>query len=262
MQDTPSQTPQNPAGALPDVNAIKASDIAAALKSGLSDFAQAPIFGLFFGGIMAIGGFTILYILMYLEQRWWILPAAFGFPLIGPFAAIGLYEVSRRLERGEKLVWGESLTTVFDARKGQLPWIGFAVLFIFWIWMYQVRTLIALVAGLSPFATLSDFTSFIKTTEGALFLGVGSVVGAFMALALFAVTVIGIPLLLDRDVDFMTAVLTSIKTVFASPAVMLCWGLFTTIMALIGIATGFFGLFLLFPILGHATWHLYRRAVP
>lgn len=247
---------------LPQVRKAAFSDIADALSNGFKDFVKAPLYGLFFGAFFAFGGVAILLILTQLQQPWWILPIAVGFPLVGPFAAIGVYDVSRRLGGASPLRWGPVLAAVFAQRKRQLPIMAFVVLFIFWVWMYQVRTLVALFAGLNPFSTFQSFLDFsVGTPEGLAFLGVGTAVGAFMSLALYSVTVISIPLLLDREIDFISAIIVSIKAVFESPVAMLGWGVIVTLSALAGIATGFLGLLVIFPVLGHATWHLYRRIV-
>jgi len=247
---------------LPQVRKAQVQDIADAFAAGLKDFLNAPLYGLFFGAFFSLGGAAILYFLTELKQPWWIVPIAVGFPLIGPFAAIGLYEVSRRRAANIPLYWKEVLSVVIAQRKRQLPVMAFVMLFIFWVWMYQVRTLVALFGGLHPFATLEGFFDFaLGSTEGWAFLAVGTCVGAFMALALFSVTIISIPFLLDREKDFISAIIVSIKTVFESPAVMLGWGCVVTAGALIGIATGFLGLALIFPVLGHTTWHIYKRLV-
>lgn len=247
---------------LPKVRTAALADIKAAFSHGLRDFLSAPVFGVFFGAFFALGGAAILYILTQLNQPWWILPIAVGFPLVGPFAAIGLYDVSRKLAANMPLRWGEVLSSVFAERKRQLPIMAFVVLFIFWIWLYQVRTLVALFAGLNPFSTPQSFVDFVFSTgTGWAFLAVGTTVGAFMSLALYSVTVMSIPLLLDREIDFMSAIIVSVKTVFQSPVVMLGWGVIVTFGAIAGIATGFLGLLLIFPVLGHTTWHLYKRLV-
>ncbi|MEO0411986.1 MAG: DUF2189 domain-containing protein [Pseudomonadota bacterium] len=247
---------------LPSIRHMTKEDILGALKAGVKDFMRAPLYGLFFGGFFAIGGFFLLYMLASYKQPWWIMPMAFGFPIIGPFAAVGLYEVSRRLRGNETLSWGGVLSAAVNERKRQLPTMAFIVMFVFWIWMYQVRTLVALFAGLNPFSTVQSFTDFLfASTNGYAFLAVGTTVGAFMSLALYSITVISIPLLLDREIDFMSAIIVSIKTVLESPVVMLSWGIVVTFLALFGMATGFLGLLIVFPILGHATWHLYERAV-
>ncbi|MGD1954306.1 MAG: DUF2189 domain-containing protein [Sphingomonadales bacterium] len=260
-QNNTDTIPDTPAP-LPTVRAAEVADIKAAFVAGWSDFRRAPLFGLFFGAFFACGGFAVFWILLQLRQPWWIAPFAVGFPLLGPFAAVGIYDVSRRLNGPEPLKWGSVLSAVFAERKRQLPSMAFIVLLVFWSWIYQVRTLTALFAGLSPFSTLDSFVDFITgSVNGIAYLAVGSVVGAIMALALYTVTVIAIPLLLDKELDFMSAIITSIKTVFASPVVMLGWGVVITLLALIGIATACLGLIVIFPVLGHTTWHLYTRLV-
>ena len=148
--ETPPETRMQGAGAkaayrpqaLPEVRAIAPGDVLFALKAGGADFLRAPWFGLFFGGIYAAGGLLILASLTLFDMPWMILPVAIGFPLVGPFVAVGLYEVSRRLAAGQPLQWRGVLLTVFRQRDRQIGWMAFVVLFIFWIWIYQVRLLL------------------------------------------------------------------------------------------------------------------------
>lgn len=251
-----------PTSTMPAVNALAADDIRAALAQGWSDFRRAPWFGLFFAGVYVIGGLLIVQSLFVWDMPWMIYPVAIGFPLIGPFAAVGLYEVSRRLAAGEPLSWAEILSVIRLQSKRELAFMAFVVLFIFWIWMYQVRLLIALVLGRMSFSTLERFTEVVLTTsEGWLFLAIGHVIGAVLALVLFSVTVISIPMLLERNVDFVTAMITSIKTVVASPVVMLGWGVIVTLLVIAAMIPAFLGLLVVLPVLGHATWHIYKKAV-
>ena len=128
--------------------------------------------------------------------------------------------------------------------------------------MYQVRTLVVVFFGSSGFASLGDFLDAVLYTQnGMVFLMVGHLVGAVISLILFSITVISCPLLLDRDIDFVTAMVTSVRTVLVSPLVMLGWGAFAVIAVILSAASVFFGLVFVLPILGHATWHLYRRAI-
>ncbi|MDN2564960.1 DUF2189 domain-containing protein [Aquibium sp. A9E412] len=252
---------RQPAG-MPEVRAIGIDDVAASLSAGIADFVRQPLFGLFFGGVFAVVGVVIALALTVWDMPWMIYPFAIGFPLVGPFAAVGLYEVSRQLERGRTPRWGEVLTVVWAQRARELSWMAFVMLFVFWVWMYQVRLLIALFLGRMSFSTLDRFAEVVlTTTQGWTFLAVGHVVGAALALALFSLTVISMPLLLERETDFVTAMITSVRAVFASPVVMLGWGVVVTLAVLAACVPFFVGLFIVLPVLGHATWHLYRRAV-
>lgn len=248
--------------AMPKVNAIGFADIADALRKGLSDFTSAPLFGLFFGGVYALGGIVIALSLTVWDIPWMIYPVAIGFPLIGPFIAVGLYEVSRRLQSGKSLAWRDILGVVWLQRQRELGWMAFVMLFVFWVWMYQVRLLVAIILSRSSFSTLDRFLQVVFTTpQGWTFLAVGHVVGAVLALVLFSITVISIPLLLDREADFVTAMITSVKSVTTNPVPMLGWGVFVTLAVIVSSAPLFLGLLVTLPVLGHATWHLYRKAV-
>lgn len=250
------------ASTMPKVNALTAADLRACLAQGISDFARAPLFGLFFGAVFTVIGMVIVLALTSWGTPWMIYPFAIGFPLVGPFAAAGLYEVSRRLENGSPLGWSEVLMAVWAQRRRELSWMAFVMLFVFWMWMYQVRLLLALILGRMSFSTLEKFLTVVLTTEqGWTFLAVGHLVGGALSLILFSITVISIPLLMDREVDIITAMITSVKAVLASPLPMLVWGVAVTLAVLIACAPFFLGLLVVLPVLGHATWHIYRRAV-
>jgi uncharacterized membrane protein len=247
---------------MPEVNALSFDDIKSCLCNGLSDFRRAPMFGLFFGGIFAFAGIIIVQSFYAWEKGWLIYPMMVGFPLIGPFAAVGLYDVSRRLSNGQPLKWIEVLTVISLQKNRQLPYMAFVMLFIFWIWMYQIRLLIAIILGRMSFSTWESFFNIITTTpEGWTFVVLGHIVGACFALLLFSVTVVSIPLILDRDVDFVTGMITSVKTVMNSPLVMISWGAFIGFILLISFLPLFLGLLVSLPVLGHASWHIYKKAV-
>jgi uncharacterized membrane protein len=248
--------------AMPTVNEIGFADLQDVLKKGLADFLAAPQFGLFFGGVFALGGIVIALSLTVWDIPWMIYPVAIGFPLVGPFVAVGLYEVSRRREAGQPLVWSEILGVIWLQRQRELAWMAFVMLFVFWVWMYQVRLLIAVILSRASFSTLERFLDVLFTTSsGWIFLTVGHIVGAVLALVMFSITVVSIPLLLDREADFVTAMITSVKTVVSSPAPMIVWGIFVTLAVIFSSVPLFLGLLVMLPILGHATWHLYRKVV-
>ena len=247
---------------LPLVNPLTFTDLKACLRQGIDDFTHAPTYGLFFGGVFVFIGLFIMQSLFVWEKTWLMYPMLVGFPFIGPFAAVGLYEVSRRRQAGQPLAWNKVLGVVRAQSSREIRWMAFVLLFIFWVWMYQIRLLIALILGRMSFSTLNEFFNIVLTTpEGILFLVVGHVVGAFFALLLFSTTVISFPLLLERDVDFITAMITSFKTVMASPFVMLTWGVVVTISVMVSFIPAFLGLLIVLPVLGHTTWHIYKKAV-
>jgi uncharacterized membrane protein len=245
----------------PVVRPIKIADVVDALGAGLRDFQAAPLYGLGFGALYAAGGILIVLCLTAFHMVYLAYPLGAGFALLGPFVALGLYEVSRRREAGQK----PSLRGIIGLirTRGELGWMAFVTLFLFVVWMYQVRLLIALLLGVSAtFSSLQEFLTVVLTTNaGLLFLAIGNCVGAALALVLFSLTVVSFPLLLDRDVDCVTAMITSVRAVVTSPLPMIGWA--GTIVLLLAVSSlpYFLGLVVTLPVLGHASWHLYRRIV-
>lgn len=141
--------------------------------------------------------------------------------------------------------------------------MAFVSIFVFVMWMYQVRFLMALFLGLhASFASLHEFINVVTTTnEGLVFLAVGNIEGAVLSLILFSLTVISFPLLLERDVDFVTAMITSVRAVVMSPVPMIGWAACIVVLLLVSALPFFTGLLVTLPVLGHTTWHLYRRIV-
>jgi uncharacterized membrane protein len=265
MGEMPQELPRTGTPAMPTmprVYALTAADLRACLAQGISDFARAPLFGLFFGAVFTVIGMVIVLALTSWQMPWMIYPFAIGFPLVGPFAAAGLYEVSRRIENGSPLDWSQVLSAVWAQRRRELSWMAFVMLFVFWVWMYQVRLLLALILGRMSFSSMEKFLTVVLTTEqGWTFLAIGHLVGAALSLILFSITVVSIPLLMDRDVDIVTAMVTSVKAVLASPLPMIGWAVCVTLAVLAACVPFFLGLLVVLPVLGHATWHIYRRAV-
>ncbi|XUM22870.1 DUF2189 domain-containing protein [Bradyrhizobium oligotrophicum S58] len=245
----------------PVVRRITTADIAEALTQGLRDFQAQPMFGLAFGLIYVLGGISIVLCVTAFGMVYLAYPLAAGFALIGPFVAIGLYEVSRRRELGQPMSYGAIWRTITS--RGEIGWMAFVTLFFFIIWMYQVRLLIALLLGLNAsFSSIKEFMTVVLTTnEGLLFLAIGNLDGAALSLVLFSLTVVSFPLLLERDVDFVTAMITSVRAVVTSPGPMIGWAAIITVLLIISALPYFLGLLVTVPVLGHATWHLYRRIV-
>ncbi len=256
MSDTPRPPP------MPEVRAISAADIRASLAEGWGDFIRAPFLSGFFGLVYAAGGLALFWAAAELGIGWIVYPLLLAFALIGPFVAVGLYEISRRLERGARPGWGPVLGVIWAQRKREIAWMGFVMLFVLVVWMYQIRIMVALFLGFEPFHGFEDMVRVLFTTQAGLtFLAVGHVVGAILALVVFSLTVVSIPLLLDREVDIVTAMITSVKAVTTNPAPMLGWGLMVTVLLFLSALPAFLGLIIVLPVLGHATWRLYRRLI-
>ena len=249
--------PGNPP--LARANTLSRDDLMAALRAGLSDFKAVPVFGLFFAAFYVAGGLGLWFGLFASGQPVWFIPIAAGFPLFAPFAAVGLYEVSRRREAGEPLSWAPILSALKGRGDGQLALMAVGVLIAFGFWVILARGVFAIFLGQSGIGFESMGALF--TWSGILMLLVGSVIGGLIALGLFTITVISLPMLLDRDADFVTAMIASAQTVQANPRTMLRWAALIAGLLFAAMIPLFLGLFVVLPILGHATWHLYRRAV-
>ena len=245
----------------PVVRRITATDIVEALTLGLRDFQAMPIYGLSFGLIYVVGGIGIVLCFTAFGMVYLVYPLAAGFALIGPFVAIGLYEVSRCREAGRPVSYAAIWSTI--ASRAEIGWMAFVTLFFFIIWMYQVRLLIALLLGLNAsFSSMREFIDVLLTThEGLLFLLIGNLDGAALSLILFSLTAVSFPLLLEREVDFVTAMVTSVRAVVTSPLPMLGWALVIVVLLIVSALPYFLGLLVTLPVLGHTTWHLYRRIV-
>jgi uncharacterized membrane protein len=252
---------QSTGNADPVVRSIAIEDVVEALIRGLRDFQAAPRYGLLFGSLYAAGGLIILACLGALSMTYLVYPLGAGFAIIGPFVALGFYEVSRRQEQAEPITLVSIWRTVRSRR--EIAWMAFVTVFVLVVWMYQVRLLLALFLGnAGSFASMGEFIRIVLTTnEGLLFLAVGNVIGAALSLILFSLTVVSFPLLLERDVDFVTAMITSLRAVAASPLPMVGWGVLVAVLLILSALPMFLGLVVTLPVLGHATWHLYRRIV-
>lgn len=245
----------------PEINEVDASDLRAALAAGWADFRSAPLLGLFFAAVYVIGGWLILWAMTVKGQLWWTLPASAGFPILGPFIACGFYEISRRLEVGEPLVRREILAAVFRQKDRQIPAMAAVIVVYFLFWNFLSHMIFALFLGNAVMTNVSTSLAVFLTPEGLIMLAFGSAVGAAFATLLFCLTVVSLPMLLDREVDFVTAMLTSFALVRENPVVMLGWGALIAVSLFVGMLPGFLGLFVVLPVLGHASWHLYRRAI-
>lgn len=236
-------------------------DIRESLLAGARDFWAAPLFGLFFALVYVAGGWLMVWAFTAQGQMCWVLPASAGFPILGPFIACGLYEVSRRLQAGEALGWRAVLTSILRQKDRQIPAMAAVIVVFFLFWNFLAHMLFALFLGNAVMLNISSSIAVFLSPAGLAMLGLGSVVGAVFAMLLYAMTVVALPMLMVREVDFVTAMLTSAALVRESPVVMLGWGAIISAALFAAMLPAFAGLFIVLPLLGHATWHLYTRAV-
>ncbi|WP_427967805.1 DUF2189 domain-containing protein [Altererythrobacter sp.] len=234
-------------------------DLWKAIVAGGRDFRKQPVFGLFFSGFFIAAGIYLYFALTERGEMAWLIPAAAGFPLLAPFAAAGLYEVSRRIEDGLPMHWPSILLAVRGRGDDQLPFIGVIAFVIFSFWIILAHGIFGIFLGQAGLG--SDPLATLMSQDGLLMLLVGSTVGGLVALAFFSLTVVSMPMLIDRDVDFVTAMIVSVRVVQLNKPVMLAWAALVALCLFLAMLPLFLGLFLVLPVLGHATWHLYRRAV-
>lgn len=245
---------------LPPIADLRLADLGACLDAGIRDFMRAPQFGLFFSGVYVIVGIAML--TLGAGHMGWVLAFALGFPLVAPFVAVGLYEVSRRIEAGAPLEWGAVLGVVWNERRRQVPWVGAIIIFLFMFWVFLVHAIFALMMGLSALTNITAGLEALLTAQGLSMLATEVVIGGAYAFFIFSITVVSLPLLLHRELDFVTAMITSFRVVLQNPVVMLAWAGIIAVVTVAAMLPWFLGLLVVMPVLGHASWHIYRRALP
>jgi uncharacterized membrane protein len=241
---------------------ITPSDLTQALARGIDDFVAMPSHAIFLCVIYPLLG--ILLIGVTLGNSWLPLafPIAAGFALVGPLAAIGLYELSRRREAGLDTASSHAFDVLHSPSIGAIVALGLLLMAIFLIWLAVAEAIYIANFGYHPPASIGQFVRDVFTTRpGWMLIVVGTGVGFLFAVLVLSISAISFPLLLDRDVGAAVALSTSIRVVAANPATMALWGFIVAALLVLGSIPFFLGLTVVMPVLGHATWHLYRRAV-
>ncbi|NWG45885.1 MAG: DUF2189 domain-containing protein [Alphaproteobacteria bacterium] len=228
--------------------------------AGWTDFRRAMPFSLAYGAVFTGVGVALVAGLFASGLSAVVPVAAGAFALVGPLVAVGLYEISRRLEAGEPLAW-RPILLVRTAAPDQIALIGVALLLLLMVWARAAQLLFALFSH-EDYVVLSQFASWVLTDrDGLLMLVIGTVIGAGIGLFVFAISALSLPLLMHRDVDVATAIGLSLTAMRRYPRAMLLWAWIIAAATAAGLAAGLVGLCIVFPMIGHATWHAYRHMI-
>ena len=255
-------TGQTADAAGPVIRTIQLSDLRDALSRGWEDFKAVPSHAIILCVIYPVLGLVIARVAMGYSVIPLLFPLAAGFALIGPFAALGLYELSRRRELGDRPSAWDALDVLRSPSFGAMLGLGTLLLALFVTWVATAQTIYVSVFGYGGAAGFDEFARRVLTTpQGWWLIGVGCSVGFLFALVALCVAVVSFPLMLDRHAGALEAMVTSLRVVGHNPLTMAVWGLIVAALLAIGSLPLFLGLAVVIPVLGHATWHLYRAAV-
>jgi uncharacterized membrane protein len=247
---------------LPEIRRITLADLRVALTKGIADLGAYRSDVIFICIIYPIAGLVLSRLAIGYDMLPLVFPLVSGFALIGPVAAIGLYEISRRREQGVKVTWADAFGVVRAPALPAIVALGVLLLAIFLIWLAAAYLIYAVTLGPEAPASIGAFVRDVFTTgAGWTMMVVGIGVGFLFAVLVLTISVVSFPLLLDRNVGLFTAVATSVRAVLANPVPMAAWGLIVAGSLVIGSLPALLGLIFVLPALGHATWHLYRRVV-
>jgi uncharacterized membrane protein len=247
----------------PRVVRIRAADLKEVLAAGFKDFAASRTDVAVLCLIYPVHGLLLVRFAFGYGMLPLLFPLASGFALVGPFAALGLYEMSRRREHGVEIGWADALGVVRSPSIAAIVLLGIVLMAIFLLWLVAAEAIYMLTLGPEPPTSASAFIADVFTTyAGWTMVAVGIGVGFLFALVVLAIGAVSFPLLLDRGAGLDTAVATSVRVLLANPGPMACWGMVVAAGLVVGSIPFFLGLAVVMPVLGHATWHLYRRVVP
>lgn len=246
----------------PKVRKIGLTDLKGALAGGIDDFSAMPTHVLFLGILYPLVGLFLACLTFGYEVVPLLFPLASGFALLGPFAAVGLYELSRRRELGLESSWTNAFDVLRSPSRDAILALGFLLMAIFLIWLATAELLYQSLFGFSTPGSLTQFARDVFTTpRGWTLIIAGNALGFVFAVLVLIMSVVSFPLLLDREVGAAVAIHTSVRAVLANPVPIAIWGLIVALALLIGSLPFLLGLAVVMPVLAHATWHLYRRLV-
>jgi uncharacterized membrane protein len=246
----------------PRIRSITPSDLSDALAKGLDDFRAMPSHAIFLCLVYPIVGLVLGRLAFGYEVLPLLYPLAAGFALVGPFAAVGLYELSRRREQGLDATWTHAFDVFHSRSFGAIAMLGFLLVALFLVWVAVAQAVYVSTFGYAPAATIPNFIRDVFTTSaGWTLIIAGNGIGFLFALAVLLISVVSFPMLVDRPVGATEAVATSVRAVIANPGTMALWGLIVAVALALGSLPFFIGLAFVLPVLGHATWHLYRKLV-
>jgi uncharacterized membrane protein len=249
--------------ALPAIRRISVADLRDVLAKGLDDFRTFRTDVIFVCVIYPVVGIILAAFAFRHDLLPLLFPLGSGFALVGPIAAVGLYEMSRRREQGLAASWMDGFGMVRSPSFGALVVLGLLMLTIFLLWLLTAQAIYVFTLGPEPPSSITTFARDVLTTgAGWALIIVGMSVGFVFALVVLAISVVSFPMLLDRDVGLGVAISTSVRAVVANPRPMAVWGMIVAGSLAIGSIPLLLGLIVVIPVLGHATWHLYRKVVP
>ena len=244
------------------IRKIGLSDLSEALRLGWEDFKAVPSHAIILCVIYPVLGLVLFRMVLGYSVLPLLFPLAAGFTLIGPFAALGLYELSRRRERGEEAAAWDAMHVLRAPSFGAMLELGTLLLVLFIVWIAAADAIYIATFGNAPAASIPDFATRVLTTpKGWSLIIVGCGVGFLFAVVALCVSVVSFPLMLDRHATAIDAIRTSLQAVMKNPLAMAGWGLIVAMLLVIGSLPLFVGLAVVLPVLGHATWHLYRKVV-
>ena len=246
----------------PEVRTLDMSDLRESLRKGVEDFGAMRSDVIFICALYPVIGAVMSWVAFHANLLPHLFPLASGFALLGPVAALGLYEMSRRRERDGHAGWGDAFGVLKSPALGPILVLAAYLMALFVLWILSAYLIYSLTMGPEAPASAGAFVSGVLTTpQGYEMMAIGLPVGFLFALLALVISVVSFPLLLDRDVGLPVAVTTSVRVARRNPGVIAAWGLIVAASLVLGSIPLFLGLIVVMPVLGHATWHLYRHAV-